>query len=433
MKSGFKSPFAPTEADMYKCVHCGFCLNACPTYLETGLEAESPRGRIALMKAVHEGRLEIGPQVIPHWELCIQCRACEVACPSNVPYGRMMEGARVEINLTVKRPLYVRFARYVGFKWLLPRPKLLRLFGNLIKLYHRTGLRKVARATKLIDVLPGDQRMLDDYLPALKTPFFAAKNQTATPVTGQPRARVALLAGCVMALTNGPTMEATMRVLKRNGVEVIVPAGQGCCGALNVHAGERDSAQDMARRNIDIFLNADVDAVITASGGCGTQMKEYAELLADDSEYTEKAEQFAGMTKDIHEYLVDLGVDPPRGELDLQVTYQDACHLNNTQRISTQPRELLTSIPGLNLLEMKEPAVCCGAGGVFSVMQPEMSGFLRDRKISNVVSSGCDVVASGNPGCVMQMENGLRNADSDIQVKYVVDLLDEAYSKETIS
>jgi Fe-S oxidoreductase len=429
---GFKSPFGPTEEDMYKCVHCGFCLNACPTYLVTGLEAESPRGRIALMKGVNEGRLEVNAQVIPHWEQCIQCRACEVACPSNVPYGRMMEGARVELNLTVKRPIHVRIARYVGFKWLLPHPKLLRSFARLIKLYRRTGLRKFTRATKLIDILPGNQRMLDDYLPPLDTPFFAAKNQTATPVTRQPRARVALLGGCVMALTNGPTMEATMRVLKRNGVEVIVPEGQACCGALNVHAGERESAREMARKNIDVFLNADVDAVITASGGCGTQMKEYGDLLADDAEYTEKSEQLAGMTRDIHEYLIDLGIDPPKGELDVQVTYQDACHLINTQGISAQPREILTSIPGLKLLEMKEPGVCCGAGGIFSVTQPEMSGFLRDRKVGNVMDAGCDVVASGNPGCVMQMENGLRDAKSNVEVKYVVDLLDEAYSKESI-
>jgi Fe-S oxidoreductase len=430
---GFKSPFAPAEEDMYKCVHCGFCINACPTYLQTGLEAESPRGRIALMKGVNEGRLDVGSQVIPHWELCIQCRACEVACPSNVPFGRMMEGARFELNLTVRRPLHVRFARYIGFKWLLPHPKLLRTFARLIKLYRRTGLRTLAHATKLIDVLPGDQRILDDNLPALNTPFFAAKNQTATPVTGQPRARVALLGGCAMALTNGPTMEATMRVLKRNGVEVIVPGGQACCGALNVHAGERESAQSMARKNIDVFLNANVDAVITASGGCGTQMKEYGELLSDDPEYPQKSERLAGMTRDIHEFLVDLAIDPPKGKLDVKVTYQDACHLINTQGISAQPRQLLNSIPGLNLLEMKEPGVCCGAGGIYSVTKAEMSGFLRDRKVGNVIAAGCDVVASGNPGCVLQMENGLRDAESDIQVKYVVDLLDEAYSKETIA
>ena len=431
-QSGFESPFAPTEEDMYKCVHCGFCLNACPTYLETGLEAESPRGRIALMKGVNEGRLNVGVQVISHWELCVQCRACEVACPSNVPFGRMMEGARVELSLTVKRPLQVRFARYVGFKWLLPHPKLLRTFARLIKLYRRTGIRKFARATKLIDILPGNQRTLDDYLPALDTPFFAAKNQTATPLC-EPRSRVALLGGCVMALTNGPTMEATMRVLKRNGVKVIVPEGQVCCGALNVHAGERESAQKMARKNIDAFLNANVDAVITVSGGCGTQIKEYGELLADDSQYAQKSEELADKTRDIHEFLVDLGIDPPNSNFDVKVTYQDACHLINTQGISAQPRQLLNSIPGLKLLEMKEPGVCCGAGGIFSLTQPEMSGFLRARKVGNVTDAGCDVVASGNPGCVLQMKNGLRDAESDVRVKYVVDLLDEAYSKETIA
>ncbi|MCH7734997.1 MAG: (Fe-S)-binding protein [Chloroflexi bacterium] len=428
--SGFTTAEAPREEDLYKCVHCGFCLNACPTYLATGLESESPRGRLAMMKAVHEGRLEIGPAVIPSWELCLQCRACEDACPSNVPYGSLMESVRLEIKTVGQRPRHARFARRVGFGILLQRPRLLRALATSIKLYQRSGMRRVVRAIGILRLLPGDQVVLEAYLPELRTKFFAASNQTATPPASERKAKVALLAGCVMPLMHGPTMEAAMRVLRRNGIEVIVPAGQACCGALNVHAGERETAREMARRNIDSFLELDIDAVITASGGCGTQMKDYGELLAGDPDYAEKAERLAGMTRDIHEYLVEVGFKPPQGFLDMTVTYQDACHLAHTQKITDQPRQLLNSIPGLKLVELPESSVCCGAGGTYALTSPEMSGYLRDRKVENVESTGAMVVASGNPGCVLQMSKGLEARGSSTQVKYVIDLLDEAYSRE---
>ena len=291
-------------------------------------------------------------------------------------------------------------------------------------------MRRVVRAIGILRLLPGDQVVLEAYLPELRTKFFAASNQTATPPASERKAKVALLAGCVMPIMHGPTMEAAMRVLRRNGIEVIVPAGQACCGALNVHAGERETAREMARRNIDSFLELDIDAVITASGGCGTQMKDYGELLAGDPDYAEKAERLAGMTRDIHEYLVEVGFKPPQGFLDMTVTYQDACHLAHTQKITDQPRQLLNSIPGLKLVELPESSVCCGAGGTYALTSPEMSGYLRDRKVENVESTGAMVVASGNPGCVLQMSKGLEARGSSTQVKYVIDLLDEAYSRE---
>lgn len=427
---GFTGPDAPREDDLYKCVHCGFCLNVCPTYLETGLEAESPRGRIALMKAVHEGRLEIGPLVTPHWDLCLQCRACEVACPSGVPYGQLMEATRAVVLPRMKRPLTARLARRIGFRWLLPHPVLLRLFATSLRLYRRTGLRKVVRASRMLRLLPGNAEALDANLPELDAAFFVAKGQTATPWRGEPRARVALLSGCVMPLIHGPTMEAAMRVLARNGVAVVVPQGQGCCGALNAHAGERDTARTMARKNIDAFLTAGVDAIVVASAGCGSTMKEYDQLLGGDPEYREKAERVAKMTKDIHEFLVDLGVEPPKASLDITATYQDACHLAHGQRITEAPRQLLKAIPGLKLVEMPESAVCCGAGGTYSITEQEMSGWLQKRKVANVEKTGAAVVASGNPGCVIQMQMGLDAKGSSTQVRYVVDLLDEAYRAE---
>ncbi len=426
---GFSDTDALSEKDLYKCVHCGFCLNVCPTYLATGLESESPRGRIALMKAVNEGRLGMTPSVISHWEMCIQCRACEPACPSNVPYGRLIEATRVQINRVVKRPWHVRLGRRIGFRILLQRPSLLRLYGRATRLYQRTGLRRMAHATGFLRLIPGDAVSADKYLPDLKTPFFSARNQTVIPLPSERKAKVALLSGCAMSIMHGPTMEAAMRVLRRNGIEVVVPSGQGCCGALNVHAGERDSAQNMARRNIDTFLDSGFEAVITASGGCGAAMKDYSELLENDPEYAEKASVFSAMTRDIHEYLVEKGFAPPSGALDMRVTYQDACHLAHPQGIASAPRQILAAIPGIELVELPESSVCCGAGGTYSIFQKDMSQTLQNRKIDNIERTGATVVASGNPGCVLQIQNGLESRGASIGVKYVVDLLDEAYSK----
>jgi glycolate oxidase iron-sulfur subunit len=415
---------------MYKCVHCGFCLQACPTYLETGLEAESPRGRIALMKAVEEGRTEITPAIVGHWDKCLQCRACEVVCPSGVPYGRLMEATRANVESTFKRGFKKRCARNIGFNGVLPNPKRLNRIGGALRLYQKSGLQTFARKTGAVRLAPGGS--LEKYLPKLGDKFFVTSGQIIRP-EGEVRARVAMLGGCVMRLTHGPTLEAVTRVLARNGVEVYVPETQGCCGALNAHSGERDSAREMARRNIDAFLEVETDAIIVAAAGCGSTMKEYGELLANDPEYAEKAEDVAERTKDIHEFLSELGFEKPQGSLatngtDLKVTYQDSCHLGLAQGITAPPRELLNAIPGVEFVEMDESLVCCGSGGTYSLFEPEMSLRLAARKTDNIVASGADVVATANPGCVIQMEQALARAGEGAQVRYVVDLLDESYS-----
>ncbi len=422
---GFAGDEFPHD-DLYKCVHCGFCLNACPTYVETGLEAESPRGRLALMKAVNEGRLDITPQVVGHWDLCLQCRACEVACPSGVPYGRLMEATRTSVEQSFKRSRTERIGRAIGYRRILTSPGRTRALGAAMKLSMKTGLRKFARNSGLMRLLPGDFEHLDDNLPALSDQFFAAEGQVVRP-RGTPRGRVALLAGCVMPLVHANTMEAATRVLAHNGVEVVITAGQGCCGALNAHAGERESARAMARRNIDSFLSAGPDAIVTLSAGCGSTMKEYGELLHRDGEYAAKAKRASSLTRDIHEYLVDLPFTPPKIKVKRRVTYQDACHLGNAQRITEAPRQLLRSIPGLELVELPESGMCCGSAGTYSITQKEMSQRLGKRKVENVKSTDADIVATGNPGCAMQMENALRRVGSTAQVKYVVDLLDGAY------
>ena len=455
-RSGFVTKDAPRDEDLYKCVHCGFCLNACPTYLETGLEAESPRGRIALMKAVREGRLAVTKQVVSHWDLCLQCRACEVACPSGVPYGRLMESVRADLASTFNRPLKERAARAVGYRGLLADPGRLRMAGRALKLYQRTPLRVIARGTGVLKILPGGLDYLDKTMPRMSDRFFVADGRVA-PAIGPKRARVAMLAGCVMTVMHAPALEAAVRVLTRNGVEVVLTADQGCCGALNTHAGEREPAREMARRNVDSFLAASPDAIIVASAGCGSTMKEYGELLRSDPEYAGKAERVGALTRDIHEFLVSLPLVPPRASLalctepaaghpepvegrpapaPLRVTYQDACHLINAQRIADAPRQLLRAIPGVELVEMPEAGICCGSAGTYSITQKEMSQRLGRRKARNVMSVQPDVVATGNPGCALQMENYLRaiekgDAARKPRVRYVVELLDDAYAAES--
>ncbi len=432
---GFSGPHAPQDADLYKCVHCGFCLQACPTYLETGLESESPRGRIALMKAVNEGRLEMSLPVVGHWDMCLQCRACELACPSGVEYGKLMEATRSQVQQHTKRSLTERVARTVGYKTLLPSPAGLRMAGTFLKIYKKSGMRVIARGSGLLKLMPGDAELADEYLPELSKKFFTAKGQVY-PAKGVRKAKVAMLAGCVMAITHAETLEATVRVLTRNGIEVHVTGGQGCCGALNTHSGESDSAIKMAKKNIDSFLSISPDAIVSASAGCGAAMKDYEELLHSETDYIEKAKRVTELTRDVHEILVEYEFEAPTASLDVTVTYQDPCHLLNVQRITEQPRAILNSIPGLKLVDLGEPAVCCGSAGTYSLTQREMSAQLGTRKARNVVATGADIVATGNPGCAMQLDFALTQiakedaTDRTIKVRYVVDLLDEAYSLE---
>ncbi len=419
---GFTTQYAPQESDLYKCVQCGFCLNACPTYLETGLEAESPRGRLTLMKAVNEGRLELTPQVTTHWDLCLQCRACEVACPSGVPYGRIMMSVRAEMKERVKRPWRERVAREIGFNRILKKPFLMRMAGRLTGVYQRSGMRAAVKRTNLLRLLPSGEN-LDAAMPQIESDFFRADGRIIKP-TGPIKARVSMLAGCVMTMMHANALEAAVRVLAHNGVEVHIPDSQGCCGSLNFYAGERKSACEMAINNIEALLSSNPDFVVSASAGCGSTMKEYGELMPEH----DTAESLARKTRDLHELLVEVDIDAPRSAVNQRVVFQDPCHLLSTQRISDAPRQVLRSIPGLERVDMAEPAMCCGSAGTYSAFQPVMSGQLGDRKARNIMASGADIVATANPGCALQLKNALQRAGSEVRVAYACELLDEAYA-----
>ena len=426
----FAGPDAPQESELYKCVHCGFCLQACPTYVETGLEAESPRGRIALMKAVNEGRIGITDSVMRHWDLCIQCRACEVACPSGVPYGNLIEATMQQVA-DRRSPGYVNGKiATLALNKLLPNQTLLSMVIGGMRMYQRFGVQKVMRKCGLLKLLPGNMGELEDSMPTLPNEVFKASGQVYR-ARGEVKAKVALLSGCVMPLIHGPEMNAVVRVLTRNGCEVVVTKEQGCCGAINSHVGDLDMTRELARRNVDAFLAEEVDYVVVASAGCGSRMKEYGHLLRDDAAYAEKAEALSAKVQDIHELLASLPIEPPKGHLPYRVTYQDSCHLSNAQRITAAPRQLLGSIPGIEFVELSNADKCCGAGGTYTITERDFSMRILDTKMRAVRQTQANVIATANPGCLMQLQYGVQRDGMPVQVKYITDLLDESYSKES--
>ena len=465
---GFRGVDVPAEADLYRCVHCGLCLSSCPTYTTLKVETESPRGRIALMRAVHEGRVGISDRIVSHWEMCLQCRACEAVCPSGVPYGRIMEYTRAQTLAQEKQGAALKRVDRFFLRAALPHPRRLRLGFHLLRLYQRSGLRKLVGASGLLKLLPESMRQMEAQLPELKEPFFGPTRHiytshrpssfrrkpestaaahlvpaadTTIAASAHPELvegrTVALLSGCVMPLMQGDTMRAAVRVLTRNGCDVAVPTGQVCCGALNLHAGDLETARRLARQNIDVFLASGADRpryrIITASAGCGSNMKEYGELLKHDPEYADPARRFAELTMDITEYLAELPLDSPRSAINRRVTYQDPCHLAHAQRITQQPRTVLRAIPGLELVEMEASAMCCGGAGFYSMVQPEVSGRILETKVGNVADTHAEQVVTANPGCMLQIEQGLAATDCHAaarRVVHVVDLLDEAYRGE---
>jgi glycolate oxidase iron-sulfur subunit len=424
---GFTALDAPSADILNNCVHCGLCLPACPTFRETGLESASPRGRIHLIRAVHTGRLDVtDPVFVDQMGLCLNCRACEPACPSGVKYGLLVEAARSQIEQTRPEPPPLEgLARFLTFQVLFTDLRRFRFFGRLLQLYQRTGVRHVVRASGLLDLI-GMSR-LDSFLPPIARRFLVPGQERWTP-RGEPRARVALIAGCIMSTAYANIDRATARVLAANGCEVVVPEGQGCCGALHVHGGDLTGGRALARRNIDTFERLDVDAIIVNAAGCGAQLKEYGHLLHDDPVYAKRAAAFSARVRDITEYLAGMELSPTMGCLPVRVTYQEPCHLAHAQRITKEPRALLKQIPGLTLVEMAESALCCGSAGVYNVVQPAMSDALGQRKAGHAIATGADIIVSANPGCMIQVQANLKQAGSPMRVRHIVELLDEAYA-----
>jgi Fe-S oxidoreductase len=407
----------PSPADLSQCVHCGLCLPNCPTYLQTGYEAESPRGRIHLIAALNDGRLEATSAYRRHIELCLVCRNCESVCPSGVHFGRIMEAGRAQLYVKTSLPWQQRLFRRIAFRELLPHPSRLRAMFAALMIYQRSGLQRLVRATRL---LPEPVAQAETLLPPLPAPF--APKWEVYPAQGQLRYRVGLFTGCVMPQVYGPVHWATLRVLRHNGCEVHVPRAQVCCGALNVHAGEREISASLARQNMRAFLGRGLDAIIVNSAGCGATMKEYTELLPDA-----EAAEFAGLTRDVTEFLASINLVPPRRAVNRVVTLQDSCHLAHAQRIKAAPRALLAGIPGVELRELPHADLCCGSAGLYMLTQAEMSTRILDDKMAEIAATAADTVVTANPGCMMQLQRGILRARLQTEVRHVVELLDEAY------
>jgi len=422
--SGFSEAEKPSYADYSRCVHCGLCLNHCPTYRLWHEEADSPRGRIRQMQLVDEGRLELGEGFVTHIDRCLDCRACETACPSGVEYGKLVELARAQIEQNYRRPWASRLARDFVYKRLLPHPRRIAAAARLLRIYQRTGLARLARRTGILQLLGLDKR--ERLLPKIDRQFFFDELGRTFPAQGARRARVAFFAGCVAQVTFSDLNRATIRVLQANGCEVIVPAAQVCCGALPAHAGVREVARDLARRNFAAFAGGDFDAILTNAAGCGSTAKEYARLFAPDDPVHPQAERFAAEMRDVTEFLAELGLVAPMRELRLRVTYQDSCHLAHGQKIREAPRTLIRAVPGVEFVELPLADQCCGSAGVYNVTETKTSLELLAMKMESVGATKSQAIVTANPGCILQLRAGAAIHGTGHEVLHVVELLDRA-------
>jgi glycolate oxidase iron-sulfur subunit len=416
-----------------QCMHCGLCLPTCPTYSATKLERNSPRGRISLMRAIADGRLEPTREFAEEMYFCLGCLACMSACPAGVNYAELFENARAEAEASgVLSSPKRNFIRGFTVKWLFMDMSRLQLLGRALRLYQQLGLQSLVRSSGVLNLFPKRLRELEAMTPSIQPEFSAELIAPVTPAMGDRRYRVAMLIGCAQDLIFSDINRDTVEVLARNGCEVITPPDQECCGSLHAHNGELGLAQQLARKAIRQFPPEQFDAIITNAGGCGSHLKHYSKLLEHDPAYRERALLWDGKVKDIHEWLVQIGVQPPRAdEAPAQtVTYHESCHLCHGQKVTSQPRQLLRTIPNLKLVELQESAWCCGSAGIYNIIQPEMADDLLERKLAHIRTTGARVVATGNPGCLLQIINGAKQRGMTFRVVHPITLLAEAYRRE---
>ncbi len=413
------------KALVNQCIHCGMCLQACPTYIVFRTEMDSPRGRLALMSAAADGRVtsEEHSLFAGHMARCLACRACETACPSGVRYGMLIETVRTVIESDRAPGVRERFVRWLAFRQMMPSVGRLRLGAQLAWLYQAVGLQRLIRT---LNLLPQTLKTLDALLPPIVPRYHDYR--VPAPALGVKRGEVAFFVGCIQDALLAPVNEATIRVLQRNGYEVHFPVGQTCCGAAQLHMGEQALARDLARRNIDAFLRRDYAAIISNAGGCGATLKgEYVHLLQDDPVYAERAQQFSVQVSDISEFLIDHLHVPPQGEVPARATYSDSCHLRHAQKVVTPPRELLKRIPGLQLVELAQPDRCCGSAGVYNIVQADTANVLLDMKMADIAATNADLIVTSNVGCHLQLIAGVRRAGLPARVMHIAQVVDEAY------
>jgi glycolate oxidase iron-sulfur subunit len=427
-RSGYGPGEAPRWADYSRCIRCGLCLNACPTYRELGLEMDSPRGRIYQMIQVENGRLSLGDSFVRHIDLCLDCRACETACPSGVEYGKLVEAARGQIERYYKRPPVAGLLRKLFFREILPHRRRLEMAGKILRFYQQSGLEKLVLASRLLKILPWNMERVAGLTPRMEKPFFTERLGTVVPAVGTRRYRVAFFAGCIANLSFARLNDATVRVLAKNGCEVVIPAEQGCCGALHVHAGIRDLARELAKNNIRAFQPDEFDAVITNAAGCGSVLKEYPLLFEEEErDHFEPARAFSSKVRDVTEFLAGIELNKDFAVTRARATYQDSCHLGHAQKIRSAPRKLLAAIPGLEFVELKESEICCGSAGIYNVVHNDLAEKILVSKMKRIDETKADLILTANPGCLLQLRAGVSRAGGARRVLHVVELLDEAY------
>ena len=416
------SGLRPLEALMDKCVHCGFCLPTCPSYLLTGLEMDSPRGRIYLMRAGAEDRVGLTAATVAHFDTCLGCMACETACPSGVRYAPLIETTRAAIARHHRRGRLERWLRRLMFA-LLPYPRRLRLLALPSVLLAAFG-----RSRPLLSMIPEPLRSIIRLAPRIPLSPLARETPDRTPADGHPRLRVGLVTGCVQRALFGHVNQATARVLAAEGCDVLAPRDQGCCGALALHAGETDDARRFARGLIESFEATDVEVIVANAAGCGSAMKEYGALLRDDPAWAERGRLFSAKVRDVAQVLTSFESRAARQPMPLKVAYHDACHLGHAQNVRREPRQLVESIPGATLVPLVESDLCCGSAGIFNLVQPAMAATLGRRKAACIIDTAPDLVVTSNPGCILQMRAALAEQGHSIPVLHLIELLDASIS-----
>ena len=389
---------------------------------------DSPRGRIYPMIQVDSGRVSLGESFVRHIDLCLDCRACETACPSGVEYGKLVEAARGQIEKYYKRAPVAGLLRKLFFRELLPHRARLEAVGKILRFYQQSGLEKLVLASRLLTILPWNLERVAGLAPRMEKPFFTERLGSVVPAVGTRRYKVAFFAGCIANLSFARLNDATVRVLAKNGCEVVIPAEQGCCGALHVHAGIRDLARELARKNIRAFRTEQFDAVITNAAGCGSVLKEYPLLFEEEErDYFEPARAFSSKVRDVTEFLASIELNKDFAVTRARATYQDSCHLGHAQKVRSAPRKLLAAVPGLELVELKESEICCGSAGIYNVVHNDLAEKILASKMRRIDETGADLILTANPGCLLQLRAGVSRAGGKRRVLHVVELLDEAY------
>ncbi len=425
---GFAGIDIPSDDVITNCMHCGLCLPTCPTYSITGREKSSPRGRIRLIKSVAEGKLDITDAFVEEMNFCLDCQACETACPAGVQYGSLVESARNQIRKAGKESVGARILKKIFLKNVISNKTYLRFIARILWTYQNSGIEYLLKKSQILRFITPRLAKIQDLAPRVDRHFYSDNRAEVISPSGEAKYRVGFLTGCLMDVSFAAVNDDTVKVLLHHGCEVVLPKSQVCCGSLQAHNGDFDVARDLAKINIDVFSRYNLDAIIMNSAGCGAMMKEYGHYMKDDPYYHSKAEILSSKIKDISEFLFDIGLRKPENEFPHRVSYHDACHLIHSQKVSMQPRALIKAIPGIEYVELNEASWCCGSAGIYNVVHYDDSMKILERKMRNIDITKAEFVVANNPGCLLQIDHGCRQYSLNTKIVHLATLLRMVYN-----